>query len=108
MTVVTFHHQTVQIIFTLLCGDSRLVLVDTNLISLLLQVSSLSEASDYCLKCHNGNEKEGIKLEGKNETEYSRKSQFHVGLDSKPRRHVYVCIIQRAGTCLGTACLDAC
>jgi hypothetical protein len=100
MTVVTFHRQIVLIIFTLHCGDRRTVLVDINLISLLSQFSSLSETSDYCLFCHNGNKKEEIKLEGENKTVYSRKSQFHVGLDNRPRRHVYVYIIQRADTCL--------
>jgi hypothetical protein len=100
MAVFIFHRQMSLIVFTLRRGDRRSVLVDTNLISLLSQFSSLSEASDYCLLCHNGNKKKGIKLEGENETGYSRKSQFHAGLDNKPHRHVYVYIIQRAGTCL--------
>jgi hypothetical protein len=75
MTAVTFHRQIVLIIFTLRCGDRRAVLVDTNLISLLSQFSSLPEASDYCLLCHNGNKKKRrIKFKRKNETGYSRKS----------------------------------
>jgi hypothetical protein len=65
MAVVTFYRQIVLIIFTLRCGNRRAVLVDTNLISLLVQFSSLSETSDYCLLYHNGNKKEEIKLEGK-------------------------------------------
>jgi len=100
MIVLTIHRHIVSDNLPLRCADRRLVLVDTNLISLLSQFSSLPEASNYCLFCHNGNKKEGIKLEGKNETGYSRKSQFHVGLDNIPRRHVYVYTIQLEDTCL--------
>jgi hypothetical protein len=100
MAVVIFHRRVVLIVFTLRRGDRRSVLVDTNLISLLSQFSSLSEASDCCLLCCSGNKRKEIKLEGQNETGYSRKSQLHVGLDNKPRRHVNVYIVQRADTCV--------
>jgi hypothetical protein len=48
----------------------------------------------------NGNKNEGMKLEEENEAGFSRKSQFHVGLDNRPCRHVYVCITQCADTCM--------